>query len=230
MNGIKELKILGQDDAYQERFAKYSLVYARNSWMSATLSAVPRYVIESMAFGSVILLVIYLLATHQDFKDALPLMALYAFTGYRLLPAFQQIFGSATTVRYNVGSLEAVEDKLKTLVRAPVAAGTPSPSLPAHEEIGPVRRDIVLQNLVFQYATAATPLLNHLNLAIQRNTTVAHRRELRGRENHDRGSYFGAVRTARRVLVGGWDSHHGSQCDVLAETSGVCAPTYLFSR
>ena len=177
LNGIKELKILGQDGAYQERFADYSALYARNQWMNATVSQVPRYAIESIAFGSVILLVMYLLATHQDFKEALPLMALYAFTAYRLLPAFQQIFASATAVRFNMPSLEAVEDKLKTVVRTPVPETKPivqaKSMLLVNEKVGPFQQEIVLENLVFQYGNAATPLLNDLNLTIQRNTTVA---------------------------------------------------------
>ncbi len=171
LNGIKELKILGQDEAYQDRFAQHAALYANNQWMSAAMSQAPRYVIESIAFGSVILLVIYLLATHQDLKEALPLMALYAFTGYRLLPAFQQIFGSATTVRFNVSSLEAVEDKLKTLVKAPKVKVIPK--LPASEDIGPLQQEITLKDMVFQYPNATAPLINNLNLSIQSNTTVA---------------------------------------------------------
>ncbi len=171
LNGIKELKILGQDEAYQGRFATYSALYAKNQWMSAAVSQVPRYAIESIAFGSVILLVIYLLATHQDFKEALPLMALYAFTAYRLLPAFQQLFASATAVRFNIGSLEAVEEKLKTFVRAQTAKV--KPRLRVIEDVGPLQKEIVLENLVFQYSNTVTPLINNLNLTIQRNTTVA---------------------------------------------------------
>jgi ATP-binding cassette, subfamily B, bacterial PglK len=177
LNGIKELKILGQDEAYQERFAKYSALYAKNQWVSGTVSLVPRYAIESIAFGSVIMLVIYLLATHQDFKDALPLLTLYAFTAYRLLPAFQQIFGSATAVRFNIASLEAVEEKLKAIGRTPVPQTTPivkaKPTLPANQDVGPLQQEIVLDNLVFQYSNAAAPLLNNLNLTIRQNTTVA---------------------------------------------------------
>ncbi len=177
LNGIKELKILGQDASYQNRFATHSAVYTKNQWVSATVSLVPRYAIESIAFGSVILLVIYLLATHQDFKEALPLMALYAFTAYRLLPAFQQIFGSATAVRFNMPSLEAVEEKLKAIVTTPAPEITTivpvrSPLL-VKGDIGPLRRNIVLENVTFQYANAATPLLNNLHLTIRRNTTVA---------------------------------------------------------
>ncbi len=179
LNGIKELKILGQDESYQSRFATYAALYAKNQWVSATMSFVPRHAIESIAFGSVILLVIYLLATHQDFKEALPLMALYAFTAYRLLPAFQQIFGSATVVRFNMPSLEAVEEKLKATVK------TQAPELPLiaqagplllaneDEDVGRFRQAIVLENVVFQYANSTTPLLDNLNLTIQPNTTVA---------------------------------------------------------
>lgn len=177
LNGIKELKILGQDDAYQDRFATYSAVFAKNQWVSTTLGLIPRYAIESLAFGSVILLVIYLLVTHQDFKEALPLMVLYAFTAYRLLPAFQQIFGSATTIRFHMGSLDAVEERLKTLESTPAPVIKPlvesKPMLPVNEDVGPLQQEIVLEHLVFQYSNAATPLLNNLNLTIQRNTTVA---------------------------------------------------------
>ncbi|HSA86489.1 MAG TPA: ABC transporter ATP-binding protein [Nitrospira sp.] len=176
LNGIKELRILGQDKEYQERFAKYSVLFTKNQWISTTLSMVPRYVIESVAFGSVILLVIYLLATHQDFKEALPLLTLYAFTAYRLLPAFQQIFGSATTIRYNLASLEAVEERLKTMARrsAPESrqiAATPTQSV--YENVGPFQQHIILENLSFQYANADTPIIHGLNLTIRRNTTVA---------------------------------------------------------
>jgi ABC-type multidrug transport system fused ATPase/permease subunit len=177
LNGIKELKILGQDQAYRDRFNEYSALFAKNQWVSGTVSQVPRYAIESIAFGSVILLVIYLLATHQDFKDALPLLTLYAFTAYRLLPAFQQMFGSATAVRFNMACLEAVEEKLTTIVRTPAPHMKPiveaKPTRSVNEEVGPFQQDIVLENLVFQYPKTPAPLLNYLNLTIRQNTTVA---------------------------------------------------------
>jgi ATP-binding cassette, subfamily B, bacterial PglK len=119
----------------------------------------------------VILLVVYLLATHQDFKDALPLMVLYAFTGYRLLPAFQQIFGSATTVRFNVALLEAVEERLKAVGQTHKAEAMQL--LPAGDNVGPLRQEIRLRDIVFQYPNAAAPLISKLNLRIQSHTTVA---------------------------------------------------------
>jgi ABC-type multidrug transport system fused ATPase/permease subunit len=170
---MKELMILGQAEAYQERFTKCSALYAKNQWVSAAIGQAPRYAIESIAFGSVILLVIYLLATHQDFSEALPLLALYAFTAYRLLPAFQQLFTSATAVRFNMASLEAVEDKLRATNRAQVLESNPKANSLTIETVKPLQQKIELRNLVFQYPNGAPPLLNNLNLTIPRHATVA---------------------------------------------------------
>jgi ATP-binding cassette, subfamily B, bacterial PglK len=46
-----------------------------------------------------IVVVLYLLAVRKDFTEVIPLLILYAFTAYRLLPAFQQLFSSATQIR-----------------------------------------------------------------------------------------------------------------------------------
>ncbi|MBX3333721.1 MAG: ABC transporter ATP-binding protein [Nitrospira sp.] len=171
LHGIKELKILGRDEGYRGRFIRHSALYAANQWLSSAMSSISRYVIESIAFGSVIVLVLYLLATHQDFKDALPIMTLYALAAYRLLPAFQQIFGSATQVRFNMGSMEAVEEQLNIRDKV-LDANLPSRSQ-REMDVRPLQEQIELRNLSFQYPNTAAPHINHLNLTIPRNTTVA---------------------------------------------------------
>ncbi len=196
LGGIKELKILGNDEAYRERFGKYSALFVKNQWMSVAMSLVPRYAIESVAFGSMILLVMYLLATHHDFKDALPLMALYAFAGYRLIPAFQQIFACMTLIRFQMPSLEAVEDKLRMSVKEPVAAVTQNL---ATEELSPLRQEIRLENLVFQYANTTAPLISNLNLVIRSHTTVA-----------IVGSSGGGKTTLVDILLGLFEPQRGS--------------------
>ena len=52
LHGIKELRILGRDEAYRERFIEHSALYAANQWLSSAMNYLSRYVIESIAFGS----------------------------------------------------------------------------------------------------------------------------------------------------------------------------------
>ena len=45
------------------------------------ISDLPRYALETIAFGGIVLIVIYLLASGQNIAQALPLIGLYAFSG-----------------------------------------------------------------------------------------------------------------------------------------------------
>lgn len=171
LSGIKELKILGQDEAYRQRFADRSVVYAKTHWIGAAVSLIPRYAVESLAFGAIILVVLYLLATHENFNEAIPLLVLYAFTAYRLLPAFQQLFSNATQIRFNLNCLEVVEERLKILGSAQVREA--QPRLPGNVDRVPFEREIELKDIEFAYSEARGPVLNNFSLTIQRNSTIA---------------------------------------------------------
>lgn len=171
LSGIKELKILGQDEAYRQRFADRSAVYAKTHWIGAAVSLVPRYAIESIAFGFIILVVLYLLTTHENFNESIPLLVLYAFTAYRLLPAFQQLFSNATQIRFNLSCLEVVEERLK--VRASVQVRKTPPRLPENVVQVPFEREIELRNVEFAYSEVRGPVLDNFTLTIQRNSTIA---------------------------------------------------------
>ncbi|MGQ0556968.1 MAG: ABC transporter ATP-binding protein [Nitrospiraceae bacterium] len=171
LSGIKELKILGQDEAYRQRFADRSTVYAKTHWIGAAVSLVPRYAIESIAFGALVLVVLYLIATHENFNEAIPLLVLYAFTAYRVLPAFQQLFSNATQIRFNLSCLEVVEERLKILGSA--QAREAQPRLPGNVDRVPFEREIELRDIEFAYSEARGPVLNNFTLTIQRNSTIA---------------------------------------------------------
>ena len=75
----------------------------------------PRFTLEGIAFGGMLLVVLYLMSKSGNFADALPLIALYAFAGYRLMPALQQIYTSMTTLRFITPALDAMHQDLKNL-------------------------------------------------------------------------------------------------------------------
>ena len=70
---------------------------------STVISQLPRFALEAIAFGGIILLILYLMLEKGSFSDALPIISLYAFAGYRLMPALQSIYSSLTLMSF-VGS------------------------------------------------------------------------------------------------------------------------------
>ena len=65
-----------------------------------------RFALEALAFGGMVLVILYLMAKSGRFADVIPIIALYAYAGYRLLPALQQIYGALTMLRFSSSGLK----------------------------------------------------------------------------------------------------------------------------
>jgi ABC-type bacteriocin/lantibiotic exporter with double-glycine peptidase domain len=91
-SAVKEVKVSGLEQAYIKRFAAPAEVYAKGRATTQIVGQLPRYLIEAVAFGGLLLVILYLMNQGNSFISALPVMALYVFVGYRLMPSFQQIY------------------------------------------------------------------------------------------------------------------------------------------
>jgi ATP-binding cassette, subfamily B, bacterial PglK len=106
--GIKELKLLGLESTLVRTYAKPSEVFADKMAKNAIMGAVPRYALETVAFGGALLIILYLLWAGRPLEGALPVLGLYAFAAYRLLPSVQVVFNGVTTIRFNVAALDVL--------------------------------------------------------------------------------------------------------------------------
>lgn len=53
---------------------------------------------EAAATGTTVIIVVYFVALERDFSDIAPMVRMFGFASYRLMPALQQIF--VTAVRF----------------------------------------------------------------------------------------------------------------------------------
>ena len=72
----KEVKVGGLEEIYIRRFSDPAQIYARRQAAAQVISQVPRYALEAIAFGGMLLVVLYLMARSGSFADALPITAL----------------------------------------------------------------------------------------------------------------------------------------------------------
>lgn len=109
LGGAKEVKILGLENAYTERFRSPARRMARALTANLIIGESPRYVLEGVAFGGMLLFVIFMLISQDGSLEAvLPILGVYAFAGMRLFPALQQVFRQASGLRFNRAALEEV--------------------------------------------------------------------------------------------------------------------------
>ena len=111
----KEIKLGGLEKIYIERFSEPAEIHAKHSGSMSIVSSMPRFALEAIIFGGMILVTLYLMSKSSTFSNAVPILALYAFAGYRLMPALQQIYLSFTHINYISPSLDKLyEDVILT--------------------------------------------------------------------------------------------------------------------
>ncbi len=159
----KEVKLGGLEKVYTNRFSGPAKTLAHNSAMFGLISQLPRYFLEAIVFGGMLLVVLYLISQSGTFVSAIPMVALYAFAGYRLMPAMQQIYISATALRFVRPSVDAMYKDMK---------GLQSSQVQTSHEILPLKRSINLKNISYKYPKSSKSAIKNIQLNILAHSCV----------------------------------------------------------
>jgi ATP-binding cassette, subfamily B, bacterial PglK len=168
--GIKDVKVMGSERYFLSRFEETSVRYSRATTSSTVIEELPRYALETLAFCGIIVTIIYLLETRDSLGSVLPLIALYAMAGYRLLPALQAIFASLSGIRFHTPALITLHRDLFHGSRT--AEMHRSGAAGAARGLRPLRREIRMCDVEFRYPGAAQPSLRRVNLVIPRDSSI----------------------------------------------------------
>ena len=161
--GIKDVKVLGREGAFVARFAAPSWTFSRVTASNAVIAQLPRYLFETIAFGGIVLIVLYYLQAGGGLAQILPTISLYAFAGYRLMPELQQMFGGIASVRFNQAALDDLTDDLHRF--SPTELVDVAPALDLREAIR-------VDGVTFRYPEADAPALDEITLEIRRNQSI----------------------------------------------------------
>lgn len=159
----KEIKVGGLEQTYIKKFSYSSLTLARTVTSSTVVSQLPRFIFEAVAFGGILLIILYFMAQTNSFNKALPIVSLYVFAGYRLLPALQQIYGSITAVTFVVPSLNKLHQDLENIKPLNVNQ---------NRELLTFANKIELKNIDYNYPNSSRTALKNISLKIPFNSTI----------------------------------------------------------
>lgn len=163
---VKDLKLKGSESAYAARYERPSLRFAQLQSANQSLSELPRYGLEVVAFGGILLIVLYLLIAHDGLGNALPIIALYAFAGYRMLPTLQEVFAGFAKMRFNKPALDRLHKDL--MEKVPDLSSKDRPVDPL-----PFSKRILLDRIDYSYPSGNGPVLQNLSIEIPHGSRVA---------------------------------------------------------
>ena len=160
---IKEVKIGGVEDLYIQRFNSSAKEFAKNEAQLKTITALPRYALEAIAFGGMVLVLLSVLDDKNGVSQVLPIVALYAFAGYRLLPAMQALYSNLTSLRFSETIVNELYKEIESLDNV---------NKKKDEENISFLDKLVLSNVSFNYPGTDRSVLNDISLTIPVNNMV----------------------------------------------------------
>jgi len=166
LGGIKEIKIFHREQSFFNRFTGPAARFSRHQASNNIASIMPRFLLEIVAFGGILLIALYLLKTSGSFNQALPILSVYALAGFRLLPALQQIFAQVTSLRFGLPALESVYKDIIEL-----SESIQSIKKDQYKLFIP-KQNIQLKNISFTYPGAQAAALKNLDLTIPARATI----------------------------------------------------------
>lgn len=163
--GIKDVMVNHAHDYYYERFNTNSRIHARHLATQESLGQIPLHIIETIGYGCLILLAIFLVLQDQHVGVILPVIGLYGVAAYRILPAAQNIYRAVTTYKFSEHILMDVAQEFEL---SKINNGQKT-----KDEKFNFTNKIELIDVSFTYPNQQEKqILDHINIKIEKNTSL----------------------------------------------------------
>jgi ATP-binding cassette, subfamily B, bacterial PglK len=160
---IKEVKLGGSENIYLEKFTNPSKLYAKSNAYLGILSQIPKFALEILAFGGAILIILVLMSNKKDFNNMLPIISLYVFSGYRIMPILQKVYNNVLNLKFYTPTFHSLYNDLKL---------TNNNSLNEDKNKIIFNQKIVLINISYNYPKSEKIVLTNINFDIPLNHSI----------------------------------------------------------
>lgn len=117
---VKEVKVMRCEGPYIQAYADGTSKLVKSVSTSTIYSTMPKHLVETFALGGLMTGLLYCLHAGVSLESALPTITAFAFASYRILPAAQEIYRCAGSLKFSNAALDSVQDLLSEERPAPV--------------------------------------------------------------------------------------------------------------
>ena len=165
--GIKDILLLGRANVFVSRFKQTSHTLAFSQGTNTALTQVPVYLMQLIAFGSMISLVLYLISSHSgELGLILPILSVYGLATFKLIPAFQHIYSSLGAIKSNIPALESIQEDLNDSNKISLESNKKD------SRFLRLNKSVSLRNISFCYPGKDELILKQINITISANSVV----------------------------------------------------------
>jgi ATP-binding cassette, subfamily B, bacterial PglK len=170
LGGVKDAKILGREGFFLASYQESTWFKAKAARFKAVIQALPRLFLETMAVFGMLGISAYLVADGRATETIIPTLTLLAVAIIRLMPSFQKIASSFSSLKFGERALEVVYEDLRELeerekeYRRRMQEGLKKPL--------PFQQELHLDNVSYSYPESAEAALRDVTLTIPRGSAI----------------------------------------------------------
>ena len=165
LGALKDVKILNREGYFLEDYHKTRADQSDLLCLYETLQNVPRLALETLFTFLLAALIIMVTVGNRDPATIVPLLGLFAYAGFRLMPSLARITANLQKLGFGAEAVKQVYGEYQQIV-----GRSPEPSMPVAAM--PFVREIRIEDVSYTYPRGTSHALNGVSL------TVPHRSSL----------------------------------------------------
>ncbi len=167
IQGIKEVKVMGTEQFFQEKYHVNGNIYIKSLRISQILNLMPRFFIEAASIGTMFLAIAAFIYHGREPESIIPMLSAVALAAIRLLPSVNRISGALAAIAYTEPMLDKLAENLEDItaqageINSAVCSG-----------FDKFEKSIEFSHVTYQYPKSESPVLNCADMIIRRGTSV----------------------------------------------------------
>ncbi|MBA2504335.1 MAG: ABC transporter ATP-binding protein [Thermoleophilaceae bacterium] len=165
LTGVREIKVLGREEFFVEKYASGRSDLARAFYLRAALTDAPRIAIETILLLLIVGFLGATVITGSSVDDSLSVLGLFGYAALRVMPGLNRALAQLNSLKFGRAAVQEVTGDLEMLEREVEV-------LDADAEPLPLREQLALENVSFRYAGADRDALTGVDLVFRRGESI----------------------------------------------------------
>tara|TARA_B100000963_G_C22610983_1_gene664858 strand:- start:105 stop:1910 length:1806 start_codon:yes stop_codon:yes gene_type:complete len=160
--GIKDIILNQSDNYFINKFEKASFNHAKSKGSNVIFSMLPRYLLELIFYGTIIILcIILLLIQESNTTSILITLSVFGLASLKLLPTFQSIYFCYSNIAGNISAYYEIRKELNEIIEKNKIKKSF-----VYKKIPNTFKNINLIDVCFKYPNSKKNTLNNINITI----------------------------------------------------------------
>jgi ABC-type bacteriocin/lantibiotic exporter with double-glycine peptidase domain len=115
LNGVKEVKLLGKEFFFVDKFSHYNNEISNIQAKISTINLVPRLYLEFVSVIALAFLIIFFTIRGMEIGALLPILGVFVAAAFRLVPSVNRIIGSIQIIKTSQPVIDLLYNEFRSI-------------------------------------------------------------------------------------------------------------------